>query len=132
MQDWQQLAMFLQLNAYPNGFIKGKIDRYIYPYLLKIEEYLLRIKTNEAFKAEEMALKNHVFVINNVFYPASYVLHNRFLRYTQSWNNLSIIKKININGTLNFPSPENGKGISSKEMDFEGMKNLLEDIIIKR
>lgn len=122
-EDWVNFATLLELNSRYNGtFEKNTL---INAFLYKLEEFQLRISTNEQFKGEATGLINHVFLVNNKFFPASYVLFKRYNLIRSSK------KRYGAFGRLNYEY--NNKNFTDcEENNFEKSKNLLTNIILKR
>ena len=121
-QDWINFVTLLELNSKYNGTINKSSE--IQAFLFKIEKFQLRISTNEQFKGEADALTNHVFLVNNNFFPASYVLFKRYQL-------VKVSKKYKVEGKLNY-TYRNDNWTKYYENDFNKSKNLLANIILTR
>lgn len=129
--DWINFATLLELSSDINGNIIHNKNQ-INTFLLKIEEYQLRISTNQDFVLEInndiKNLSNSIYLVNGNFYPASYLLYRRFKKILNQKNKIESYK---LYGKLKYVSSQQERTFCYIN-DFNKTKNLLNEIVLKR
>lgn len=129
--DWINFATLLELSSDINGNIIHNKNQ-INTFLLKIEEYQLRISTNQDFVLEInndiKNLSNSIYLVNGNFYPASYLLYRRFKKILNQKNKVESYK---LYGKLKYTSSQQERTFCYIN-DFNKTKNLLNEIVLKR